>query len=787
MNWKKLVPWKFFVRRFALRHGFLDPFVVLARLRHFAQPSEVGEPIELLRAGFAFHARGLLNTKAIQNNMDWIWPYWVRRQFDPKDPSFVPRAFSITHVNLSHRNWTAVGLPDSPYLPIVDPAGMVTPFFDGWSLDAWILDGDEKTSLLPSRLEPAQRLEMGEDGLAVITVTERDGFFLESRAEAAAAGGAEGEGRNPVLRLTYRARSDKPALLALAVRPVNPEGVASVREIALREDRQSLRVNGANSLRLSEKVDDFLVSDYRRGDVFHLLLAQQAEEKPFLPRERGDGQAGRKLERDYARDKVELATAAALFRLEPGRERQVALTVELSHDTVTGSKIQTGFPPPPAVPAHRSAPSWKEALAGGPALRLPDEKMVFLFDSAVRTLILHSWNEVVPGPYTYKRFWFRDAAFILDGLLALNMEERVGRTLASYPELQTATGYFLSQEGEWDSNGEALWIWEKYHAQTGIPVDRRHADAILRGARWIARKRIKNQPGRLEQGLLPAGFSAEHLGVNDFYYWDDFWGVAGLEAAERMLRSLGMTTEAEECRREAERFDSAIRHSLERAFGSREPALPASPYRRMDAGAVGSLAVSYPLSLWDPRHPRLLGTAEWLHDNCLEGGGFFQDMIHSGINAYLTLHLAQVFLRAGDLRFGPLLRRVADLASPTGQWPEAIHPHTLGGCMGDGQHVWAAAEWVLMMRNLFLREEGETLILGSGLLSEWLVPGASLSFGPTLLRSGKVTVSFSVPSGGRVRAEWKGHFRARAPKIEIRLPGREPVPVSDPRAGFIEF
>ena len=88
------------------------PDRLLARLHRFAQPSEVAEPIELLRAGVLFHARGIVNTKAIQHNLDWVWPYWVERQFDPHDVSFIPRAFSFSHVNLTHRNWTAIGLPD---------------------------------------------------------------------------------------------------------------------------------------------------------------------------------------------------------------------------------------------------------------------------------------------------------------------------------------------------------------------------------------------------------------------------------------------------------------------------------------------------------------------------------------------------------------------------------------------------------------------------------------------------------------------------------------------------
>ena len=57
MPWLKWLPWRFFIRRIARAHGFLDPVALLARLHRFAQPSEVGEPVELLRAGMVFHAR----------------------------------------------------------------------------------------------------------------------------------------------------------------------------------------------------------------------------------------------------------------------------------------------------------------------------------------------------------------------------------------------------------------------------------------------------------------------------------------------------------------------------------------------------------------------------------------------------------------------------------------------------------------------------------------------------------------------------------------------------------
>jgi hypothetical protein len=306
-------------------------------------------------------------------------------------------------------------------------------------------------------------------------------------------------------------------------------------------------------------------------------------------------------------------------------------------------------------------------------------------------------------------------------------------------------------------------------------------DPIRRGGRWIVRKRTDEKKESLHAGLLPAGFSAEHLGPNDYYYWDDFWGVAGLQAASRLMHRAGDSKGAAEFAKEADALLQAIERSLRQVnLRLQQQVLPASPYRRLDAGAIGSLVIGYPLQLCTPQDTRLLNTVDFLLNNCMVQGGFFQDMIHSGINAYLTLHMAQVLLRAGNPGYLELMEVVAGLASPTGQWPEAIHPRTLGGCMGDGQHSWAAAEWIVMIRNCFVREEGTGLIIGAGVAPQWLEGQESLSFGPAPTSFGTISVHIENRQVGprkKVVVTWQGEWHAGPPPIEVRLPGFSPQSV----------
>ena len=737
MSWMNWLPWRYLIKQAARKHGFLDPIKLLGKLHGFAQPSEVGEPIELLRAGVVFHARGLINSRVIQHNLDWVWPYWIERQFDPLDKAFIPRAFSITHINLSNRNWTALGLPDLDSMPIVDPRGLVTPFLDGWSLDAWLLTEDGHC-LLPSRAPEAEQTQSLEQGPSIDTQTRMDGLTLRTCAWVTLEAG------RPLCKFRLSARTETSGSLVLALRPNNPEGISFIHRVELNAERTAWRVDGERQVSFSRAADRHHLSDYRHGDV-HIHLMDREDQT------RGQCDVG-------------MVTAAALFTINAREEAEVTASIPLSEHEV-------GLPDD----------AWPRATQSQAQLVCPDSKYQFLYDAAVTSLVLHSPNDVYPGPYTYKRFWFRDAAFIIHALLSLGLTKRAERALAQFPGRQTASGYFRSQEGEWDANGEVLWIMQRYYQLTGKQPDRHWLHTLVKGARWIGRKRLPASFGEAHAGLLPAGFSAEHLGPNDYYYWDDFWGIAGLKAAAELLIDL-KPQESREFAREAEDFAQAVKLSLARCqkrLG--RPGMPASPYRRLDSGAIGSLAAGYPTGLYAPEDPRLLDTLEFLLERCLVKGAFYQDMIHSGLNAYLTLHMAQVLLRAGDGRYLPLMDAVAGLASPTGQWPEAVHPATGGGCMGDGHHVWASAEWVLMVRNLFVREEENALILGSGIPERWLAQSEPISFGPAPTRFGRIHVKV-IPDSDTPVVEWEVKWGAEGmpdrhrelPEIRIQLPGFAP-------------
>jgi hypothetical protein len=78
----------------------------------------------------------------------------------------------------------------------------------------------------------------------------------------------------------------------------------------------------------------------------------------------------------------------------------------------------------------------------------------------------------------------------------------------------------------------------------------------------------------------------------------------------------------------------------------------------------------------------------------------------------------------------------------------------------------------MFVRNLFVREEPDTLVIGAGVRPEWLQAGTE--FGPTLTPYGSVSVRFEAKNSVvlvKLVATWR---TGAAPALELRVPGCVP-------------
>jgi len=723
-------------------------------LAHLGRPSSVFFPPELFEQGLSLVLSGLNNTLSIQSNPHWVWPYWVERQQDPEGAEFVPTGVNLVMGNLTRRNWTSIGIRGSRQEAMVDPVGMVTlePF--GWSLLPFLKRQGQ--SFVPPRLEKqaVQRLK-GENQPTVITEYRTNPDLLwEFEAQALLTHGEE------MVALTQRVKNQgtDPITLTLgfALRPYNPLTIGHINKIKYKN--RLWRINRRPALLVLNEPDRILASTGERIDP----LLQQGD----LP------QIGQ------LRSKTGLLMGQAEFDLvlEPGEEKEICAVAPVAKRDL-GPERRFAHLDLPTLEKARSASEgfWRQNLLRGLQLQFPEPALQTAFEAVKNHLhVFDDQDRFTAGTFFYHFHWLRDSAFLALAFENLGWTVEVAAKVPGYLQLQTKEGFFRSQDGEWDGAGQALLTLVRHFLRKGDKEGlKANFAALYKGALWIEKTRnLTNEGQAPHAGMLPAGISAEHFGPNDHYFWDNFWALAGLKALARAAQWLGKTKEEGLLKEEATLYQERLSQIIAIAVSETpQKGLPCSPYRPLDTAAIGNLVALYPLDLVSPFEPWVGPTLDYLWENNLRQGLFYQKIIHTGLNAYLSAQLAQAFLARGDERVWVILEALLEKGGPTHVWPEAIHPRTQGGCMGDGDHGWAAAEFVNLCRNLCVKEQQGELLLGLGLRPQWFTGEQTLTVTEAPTDFGTLSYGLKV-SFDQIEVQWEQRPgpAVRAARVFLVLP-----------------
>ncbi len=755
------------IRKLGAKRGYgQDVIEVLQAVTRVGQPADPAFPSDMLPIGARLYGRGLLTLLAVQPNQDWVWPFFIERQFNPNHPDFVGRGHSIMVLNTTHRNWTAVGCIGSEHEAVVDTRGLVTPCYNGWSADVWLREGGRLYA--PSQLDSVRQYNVSR--LPVIRTVFQAGSH-EVQSEVFAARVAEQDSVMQKVTVRNTGSSSKKSSLIFSVRPYNPEGLTVIKEIKATE--QSIIVDRKPGVLMLRKPSSVICSNEKEGDV-SLLLDQ--------PEKSGS-----------ARCRIGLCTAAAEYELElePGKERVLWFIMPIQAPrNARGWEDGASTIDPEAV-LEQTVRKWQERLSGTIQIDIPDDRLQRAFDiNKSYLLLLWDGDAITPGPFTYHHFWFRDAAYQVSALDKMGFSHEARHVLDTYPGRQRKDGFYVSQDGEWDANGQAMWaLYEHYLYTRDRKFLERVYPSMVKGVDWIIKKRMATTSNRNSEvyGLMPAGLSAEHFGPNDYYYWDDLWCMAGLRCAAAAAAELGKPDDQKSFHQEADRYMGHIEASLawvDKRLGKK--LLPASPYRRINSGAIGALCTLYPLNIYSPSDERIVNTMDEIREKSFFENGFFQNIYHSGVNAYLTMQFAQGLLQRRDPGAWTLLRYILDLATTTFTWPEAVHPRTLGGVMGDGHHGWAVADYLHLVRNLLLCEEGDDLVVFPLLPGEWVQDGKTISVREAPSHFGIVNVSMKV-ADGRAVIEFDNRYNYTPERLVVCFPRKVSTISIDGTEEVLEF
>jgi hypothetical protein len=393
---------------------------------------------------------------------------------------------------------------------------------------------------------------------------------------------------------------------------------------------------------------------------------------------------------------------------------------------------------------------WTEALARGTRFELGDPDVEHALDAA-RVLLLscreRRGDRWVPigAPLHYRDVWLRDGARAI-AALAVSGHTRESRELAEgLLLLQWPMGPFMSQRGQLDGTGEALWAfeqaWLRPAAGDSLP---RFAAASLRAVRWFEGQRaLGREAGGAFATLMPFGEPRDNELTRAQLVGNDAWSIAGYRAAERLLRAARRGPEADSVASAREQYQADFAAAL---VASGAPDVP--PSWQGPGRDWGNLAAAWPCMALAPGDPRCAALARRVWDAsggpglCNSGG---RDSLHYYVGADLGTWALLVGRRVeADSVLAAMLR----WRSASGGAGEVFSRE---GGYGTNlpAHGTSAAALVSLVRNALIFDDGDSLRLTLGARASWW-RGARVRRAPT--RWGSIDLEFRSDRG---EAQWR--------------------------------
>lgn len=649
--------------------------------------------------------------------------------------------------------WTPVGAPEGKRRALINEEGMVEVDEAGFSLEPFVQSAGRRITW--AEVDTIGTLPKGGAPMPAVT-WKTEGVILEIMPWV------DGQPDDLTLHVTYRLTCQNPGpdtRLIVAVRPyqVNPPWQA-FRNLGGRSPIHRIRCE-ASGITVEER--KILVKP--RADAFG---AGAFEESGVLwTLAHGEMPPSKQVD-----DPTGLASAAMAWNLPTG-ESVMEVTVSVPYFDGVKSATKTG--------RARALARWRKTL-GAVEWKVPEvARPAFdaLRTAAGHILINRDGPAIQPGPRRYTRSWVRDCVIMGAALAKAGLPFALKEFLTWYAGFQREDGFVpcvVDRDGvdwlvEHDSHGQFLWGVREVYRQGHdpdflaevLPHVQKAATYLI--ALRSERMTVKYQSGEHAAcyGLLPESASHEgYLAHHVHSYWDDFWGVRGLEAAAELVAVMGLDDASDLWKAEAARFQGDLLRSMNQVISDKALAyIPGS----VEWADFDPTATSNAIAMLDFADSLPEGPLHAMFETYLEG---FRrkhrgEMVWTNYTAY-EIRIIGAFVRLGKrdaarelLEFFLSDRRPVEW----NQWPEITwrDPRSPGH-LGDVPHTWIAAEYLLAVASMVAaeREATDSLVLASGMPWAWISEGNGFSVRRLPTRYGALDFKIRATREGVIHVEVGG-------------------------------
>lgn len=407
----------------------------------------------------------------------------------------------------------------------------------------------------------------------------------------------------------------------------------------------------------------------------------------------------------------------------------------------------------------------------------PNTRLVQVMKSNLAYLLINNDTpRFQPGSRNYQKAWMRDGGAIAGALLRMGFTEEVKifldwmalgqRSDGQIPFMMDATGLldWARDWKEYDSQGEFIHgVWEYYLFTKDKKFLEEKFPAVEKALKFLANIRnerlteeFKTESKKIFYGILPQSNSHEGYFPAQHSYWDDFWALRGWKDAQAMAQVLGQSDEVEWIKTEQDHFRKDVWDSI--ALVIKQQGLSCIPgcAEKGDFDPSATAMVLFPCEEYEssPLQGMIQSTFERYDRET------FLPRLKSDWKGTLSpyeIRIASAFIFLGEKEKSlKLLTYFLTLMRPGSwnHWAEVVfstyrHPQYIG----DMPHTWIGAEYIYAVRNLFVYEKNDQLILGAGIPKGWVMDqGVTVENLPTYY--GKVSYTLRYDDQGLKLKVW---------------------------------
>jgi len=410
------------------------------------------------------------------------------------------------------------------------------------------------------------------------------------------------------------------------------------------------------------------------------------------------------------------------------------------------------------------------------SIELPEAKVTDTFEaSLVYDLLalyqLDGQSVQTVNEFQYHRFYLRDAADFVRMYDATGYSDIAAQVLSFFPTRQQPDGNFLSQPGQFDGWGEALWAFGEHFRRThDIAFATAIYPHIVRAVDWLIEARAADP-----LHLMPKSDVRDNEYVAAHLTGYNFLALGGLQSAIELAQATNHADDATRFRREYDayraQFFTLLGQAAARDHGYIPPALDATGYQGTDWGNL--LAVT-PVALLDPHDPRVTATLQRTQARYQEGITTYTEPDDGQfLHHYLTIKNTLTELIRGDQQqaIRELYAELLHTSSTHAGFEYAIRPWGNRDFEGNlAPHGWFAADYRNLLRNMMLREDAEQLHLLSAVSPEWIGPGKTIRVLRAPSTFGQTDFTLTMPTATTATLSMTNQWHHAPQAIVLHLP-----------------